>query len=67
MSPKHAVERPKEIAKRLESEGWQKRGGKGDHVNFTKTGRQTVTIDMGVREIPRGTLRAIYRIAGWKW
>ncbi|TAK49798.1 MAG: type II toxin-antitoxin system HicA family toxin [Xanthobacteraceae bacterium] len=26
-----------------------------------------VTVDMGAREIPTGTLRSIYRQAGWEW
>ena len=44
------------------------RKGKGDHVNFTKQGiRIVVTIDTGVREILVGTLRSIYRLAGWEW
>jgi predicted RNA binding protein YcfA (HicA-like mRNA interferase family) len=44
------------------------RKGKGDHVNFTKPGnRFVVTVDTGVKEIPIGTLRSIYRLAGWAW
>jgi predicted RNA binding protein YcfA (HicA-like mRNA interferase family) len=30
-----------------------------------KPGR--VTLDMGARDIPMGTLRSIYRQAGWEW
>jgi predicted RNA binding protein YcfA (HicA-like mRNA interferase family) len=26
-----------------------------------------VTIDRGAREFPTGTLRSIYRQAGWEW
>jgi len=26
-----------------------------------------VTLDMGVEEVPAGTLRPIYRQAGWTW
>ncbi|KAB0681322.1 type II toxin-antitoxin system HicA family toxin [Aureimonas leprariae] len=66
MSPKRQVESPKDIAKRLIAEGWTKRKGKGDHRNFVKDGR-LVTLDMGRREIPIGTLRSVYRQAGWEW
>lgn len=60
---------PKEIVRMLRADGWmEKRRGPGGHVQFThptKPGR--VTIDMGARDIPIGTLRSIYRMAGWKW
>lgn len=44
------------------------RKGLGDHVQWkhsATTGR--VTVDMGQPEIPTGTLRSIYRQAGWEW
>ncbi|MFC2248752.1 type II toxin-antitoxin system HicA family toxin [Labrys portucalensis] len=60
---------PKEIVKRLEGDGWElKRRGPGDHRQYhhpIKPGK--VTVDMGVREIPTGTLRSIFRQAGWAW
>jgi predicted RNA binding protein YcfA (HicA-like mRNA interferase family) len=60
---------PREIAARLRREGWVvKRKGPGDHVQYAhpdKPGK--VTIDMGVPTIPIGTLRSIYRQAGWDW
>jgi len=62
-----STQKPKDIAKRLVAEGWERKGGKGDHVNFRKPGHGLVTLDMGVREIPIGTLRSIYRAAGWEW
>lgn len=68
MSPKRSPESPKDVIKRLEAEGWMSRAGKGDHRNFTKPGmRAVVTVDTGAREIPVGTLRSIYRAAGWDW
>jgi predicted RNA binding protein YcfA (HicA-like mRNA interferase family) len=68
LNPKRLTESPNDIMKRLIADGWTLRKGKGDHVNFTKPGiRFVVTIDTGVREIPVGTLRSIYRLAGWKW
>ena len=60
---------PREVARRLRKEGWiVKRKGPGDHVQFTHPelpGR--VTLDMGVGDIPMGTLRSIFRQAGWIW
>jgi predicted RNA binding protein YcfA (HicA-like mRNA interferase family) len=60
---------PRQIVRRLQDEGWVvKRRGPGDHVQFahpTKPGK--VTVDMGVREYPVGTLRSIFRQAGWDW
>lgn len=68
MSPKRLTETPDEIIKRLLAGGWVMRKGKGDHVNFSKSGiRFVVTVDTGVKEIPIGTLRSIYRITGWEW
>lgn len=60
---------PKEIAKLLRADGWMvKRKGPGDHVQYahpTKPGK--VTLDMGANPIPTGTLRSIWRQAGWDW
>ena len=53
--------------KRLTAEGWTERKGRGDHRNFVKPGHSVVTVDLGRRQIPIGTLRSIYRVAGWKW
>ena len=60
----------REIAKRLRKEGWViARKGPGDHVQWKhpdKPGRR-VSLDMGARELPIGTLRSVYRQAGWQW
>jgi predicted RNA binding protein YcfA (HicA-like mRNA interferase family) len=60
---------PRDIAARLRREGWTiKRKGPGDHVQYVhheKPGK--VTLDMGSDPIPIGTLRSIYRQAGWHW
>ncbi|MGF9693139.1 type II toxin-antitoxin system HicA family toxin [Rhizobium sp. 0TCS1.26] len=46
----------------------RERYGPGDHVQYVHPGRPgKVTLDMGVREVPTGTLRSIYRQAGWDW
>jgi predicted RNA binding protein YcfA (HicA-like mRNA interferase family) len=66
---KRGTLRPRDVERRLISEGWVvKRRGPGDHVQFVhplKPGK--VTLDTGVREIPIGTLRSVFRQAGWKW
>jgi predicted RNA binding protein YcfA (HicA-like mRNA interferase family) len=60
---------PREVMKRLIEDGWVvKRRGPGDHVKYVhpdKPGK--VTVDMGVREFPIGTLRSVFRQAGWEW
>lgn len=57
------------MTRALGADGWEVyRKGPGDHVQFkhpTKPGK--VTVDMGEPEIPTGTLRSIYRQAGWTW
>lgn len=67
--PKHKPITPKEAVKMLVADGWTlKRRGPGDHRQFAHPAKKgKVTIDMGVREIPTGTLRSIYRQAGWDW
>jgi predicted RNA binding protein YcfA (HicA-like mRNA interferase family) len=59
----------KAVEERLRAEGWfVARNGPGDHVQYKhpqKRGR--VTLDNGSREIPVGTLRSIFKQAGWDW
>ena len=65
---RHTPERPADVCQRLERDGWRRRAGRGDHVNYNKPGQPVViTVDMGMKEIPIGTLRSIYRKAGWRW
>lgn len=59
--------KPSDLIKRLENEGWTRRKGRGDHVNFKKAGHKMITVDTGAKEVPIGTLRATFRIAGWEW
>lgn len=60
---------PRDVARRLRDDGWAvKRKGPGDHVQYRHPQRPgKVTVDMGVREIPTGTLRSIFKQAGWDW
>jgi predicted RNA binding protein YcfA (HicA-like mRNA interferase family) len=61
--------RPREVVRLLKADGWTiRRKGPGDHVQYvhpTEPGK--VTLDMGADPIPVGTLRSIYRQAGWEW
>ncbi|TAN53798.1 MAG: addiction module toxin, HicA family [Methylococcaceae bacterium] len=57
-----------EIIKRLESEGWQRCGGKGDHWKFRHPQQAGhVVVPHPRKDIAIGTLRNIYRQAGWVW
>lgn len=56
---------PRQVTKRLMREGWTKRRGKGDHVNFIRLGYPLITVDTGVKELPIGTYRNIAKKAGW--
>lgn len=59
----------RDVEARLRAEGWViVRTGPGDHVQYKHPARPgRVTIDTGSREIPTGTLRSIYKQAGWAW
>lgn len=69
MGAKHSPMTPKAVVGRLTDDGWTiKRKGPGDHVQYAhpqKSGK--VTVDMGAKEIPTGTLRSIFKQAGWGW
>lgn len=57
-----------EVIRRLLADGWQWVGGKGDHRKFKhpeKPGH--VTVPCPRKDLPTGTLRHIFRQAGWPW
>ncbi|WP_322527722.1 type II toxin-antitoxin system HicA family toxin [Salinicola sp. LHM] len=57
-----------DVIKRLEAEGWRHVGGKGDHMKYKhpeKPGH--VVVPHPRKDIATGTLRNIYRQAGWAW
>jgi predicted RNA binding protein YcfA (HicA-like mRNA interferase family) len=61
---------PKDIVRRLLGDGWVlKRKGPGDHRQFVHPDKpgSRVTVDMGARDIPIGTLRSVFRQADWPW
>lgn len=69
MNQKHPPMTPREAMRRLNADGWVVvRKGPGDHVQLKRPGQAgRVTLDTGAREIPTGTLRSIFRQAGWDW
>ncbi len=56
----------KQIIKRLKKEGFQHSNITGDHWKFKKNGK-IVVVPHPKKDIPVGTLRNIYRHAGWQW
>lgn len=66
---RHLPEAPGDVIRCLLADGWMPtKKGKGDHRNFKHPSKKgKVTVDTGIREIPIGTLRSIYRQAGWEW
>ena len=54
--------------KRLEAEGWVRVGGKGDHTKLKHPQRPGhVVVPHPRKDLAVGTLRNIYRQAGWDW
>lgn len=56
----------REIIKRLKSEGWTLVRVRGSHHHFRR-GAGFVTVVHPSKDISIGTLRNIYRQAGWHW
>ena len=56
----------REIMNRLLREGWAERSSKGSPVIFRRDGR-TVVVPAHRGDLKTGTLRGIYRDAGWDW
>jgi predicted RNA binding protein YcfA (HicA-like mRNA interferase family) len=58
----------RDIVRRLVADGWVLVRTKGDHHQYkhpVKPG--PVTVPHPKRDLPIGTLRSIYRQAGWNW
>jgi predicted RNA binding protein YcfA (HicA-like mRNA interferase family) len=56
----------REVIRRLRDDGWQLARSKGSHHQYkhpTKPG--LVTVPHPKRDLPTGTLRAIFKQAGW--
>lgn len=57
-----------DVIKQLKAEGWEYVGGKGDHMKFKHPERAGhVVVPHPRKDIATGTLRNIYRQAGWAW
>ena len=58
----------RDIIARLKKEGWTLRNVRGSHHQFMQaaTGRR-VTVPHPKKDIRKGTLRSIYKQAGWEW
>ncbi len=57
-----------DLIKRLEAEGWVHVGGKGDHMKFKHPLHPGhVVVPHPRKDVAIGTLRNIYRQAGWDW
>ncbi|ACL55183.1 type II toxin-antitoxin system HicA family toxin [Methylobacterium nodulans] len=69
MSGRKRSRKTRDVIAALFKDDWELyRKGPGDHIQFkhqNKLGK--VTVDNGEPEIPTGTLRNIYRQAGWEW
>jgi predicted RNA binding protein YcfA (HicA-like mRNA interferase family) len=60
--------RSADIIRRLEAEGWEGVGGKGDHRKYKHPAKPGhVTVPHPRKDLPVGTLRNIFRQAGWDW
>ena len=58
----------RDVMRTLAGEGWELRSVDGSHHNFrhpTKPGR--VTVPHPVKDMSTGTLRSVFRQAGWDW
>jgi len=55
-----------EVLRRLRADGWRRVHQKGSHVKLMHPGQSGIVVVPHPRkDIPVGTLRAIYRQAGW--
>ena len=58
----------KDIIAKLKLDGWELVHTRGSHQQYkhpTKPGR--VTVPHPKRDLPLGTVRSIYKQAGWDW
>jgi predicted RNA binding protein YcfA (HicA-like mRNA interferase family) len=58
----------REVIARLEREGWICVRQSGSHRQYKRAGLPgLVTVPHPKKDLPTGTLRNIFRQAGWKW
>ncbi len=56
-----------EIIKKLEAEGFRKLRVNGSHHVYGHEDGRRVVVPHPRKDFPTGTLRNMYRQAGWKW
>lgn len=57
-----------EVIHRLEADGWFLHHVKGSHHQFKhRTKKGKVTVPHPKKDLPVGTLRNIFKQAGWQW
>jgi predicted RNA binding protein YcfA (HicA-like mRNA interferase family) len=58
----------REVIKRLKKEGWVLHHTKGDHHQFKHPSIPgKVTVPHPKKDLPIGTIKSIYKQAGWHW
>ena len=58
----------KEVVRRLRRDGWMLRNVTGSHQHFVHSAKRgVVTVPHTNRDVAIGTLRIIFRQAGWDW
>jgi len=58
----------REIIKRLKSEGWELVHVRGSHHKFCHPQKKgAVTVPHPKKDFPAGTLKNIFKQAGWEW
>jgi predicted RNA binding protein YcfA (HicA-like mRNA interferase family) len=58
----------REIIDRLNREGWILVNTRGSHHNYRHPDHQgRVTVPHPKKDLPKGTVRSIFRQAGWDW
>lgn len=58
----------REVITRLRKDGWELVNIRGSHYQFKHPGRPgRLTVPHPKRDLPIGTLRSIFRQAGWEW
>lgn len=57
-----------DVVRRLKAEGWKQAHVAGSHHKFKHPGKPGhVTVPHPKKDLPIGTLRNLYRQAGWDW
>lgn len=56
----------REIVSRLVKDGFMHRSTKGSHHKYAHPDGRIVIVPHPRRDIPQGTVRSIYRKAGWR-